>query len=73
MLCKDTISNNMWTSCSRKYYTKWKIKINDRIIYEFNLNNSYEYEINGVKLLSSKELKKYWENDNKCYGIMVSK
>ena len=36
---EDNITNNMWTSCSRKYYTKWKIKINGRIIDEFNLNN----------------------------------
>jgi autotransporter strand-loop-strand O-heptosyltransferase len=35
----DTITNNMWTSCSRKYYTKWKIKVNNNIIDEFNLDN----------------------------------
>ena len=36
---EDTITNNMWTKCSRKYYTKWKIKVNGVIIDEFNLNN----------------------------------
>lgn len=36
---EDVITNNMWTSCSRKYYTKWKIKINGVIVDEFNLNN----------------------------------
>ncbi len=35
----DTISNDMWTSCSRKYYTKWKIKINGELIHELNLEN----------------------------------
>lgn len=33
------IENNMWTTCSRKYYTKWKIKINGQIVDELNLNN----------------------------------
>jgi autotransporter strand-loop-strand O-heptosyltransferase len=36
---KDTISTNMWTSCSRKYYTKWKIKVNGNIVDEFDLTN----------------------------------
>jgi autotransporter strand-loop-strand O-heptosyltransferase len=36
---KDTITNNMWTKCSRAYYTKWKIKVNGNIIDEFNLTN----------------------------------
>jgi autotransporter strand-loop-strand O-heptosyltransferase len=33
----DVISTNMWTTCSRKYYTEWKIKINGKIVDEFNL------------------------------------
>jgi len=36
---KDTITNNMWTKCSRVYYTKWKIKVNEDIIDEFTLDN----------------------------------
>ena len=36
---EDTITNNMWTLCSRKYYTKWKIKINGKIANEFDLTN----------------------------------
>lgn len=36
---KDTIKNNMWTLCSRKYYTKWKIKVNGSVVDEFNLTN----------------------------------
>jgi len=36
---EDTITNNMWTKCSRTYYTKWKIKVNGNIIEELNLNN----------------------------------
>jgi len=35
----DVISNNMWTSCNRKYYTNWVIKVNGKIVDEFNLNN----------------------------------
>ena len=35
----DTITNNMWTSCSRKYYTQWKIRINGNIVNQFTLNN----------------------------------
>lgn len=33
----STIQNNMWTKCARKYYTKWKIKINGQIVDELNL------------------------------------
>ena len=36
---KDTITNNMWTKCSRTYYTKWKIKINGVIVDELSLIN----------------------------------
>ena len=32
------ITNNMWTSCSRKYYTKWKIKINGKLVDTLDLN-----------------------------------
>ena len=39
LIHSDNISNNMWTSCSRKYYTKWKIKVNGVIIDEFDLTN----------------------------------
>jgi len=35
----DTINNNMWTLCSRKYYTKWKIRVDGKIIDEFDLTN----------------------------------
>ena len=31
------INTNMWTSCSRKYYTDWKIKVNGEVVSEFNL------------------------------------
>ena len=33
----STISNNMWTSCSRKYYTDWVIKINGEVYDIFNV------------------------------------
>jgi autotransporter strand-loop-strand O-heptosyltransferase len=28
----------MWTSCSRKYYTQWKIRVNGKIVSEYSLN-----------------------------------
>ena len=30
------IKNNMWTSCGRKYYTEWVIKVNGKVVDEFN-------------------------------------
>jgi autotransporter strand-loop-strand O-heptosyltransferase len=36
---KHTISNNMWTACSKQYYIPWLIKVNGKIIDEFNLEN----------------------------------
>jgi autotransporter strand-loop-strand O-heptosyltransferase len=32
------IKNGMWTSCSRKYYEKWKIRINGKIVEELDLS-----------------------------------
>ena len=32
-----TITNNMWTSCSRKYYVPWIIKINGEVVDELDL------------------------------------
>ena len=39
IIYSTNISNNMWTSCGRKYYTKWKIRIDGEIIDEFDLTN----------------------------------
>jgi autotransporter strand-loop-strand O-heptosyltransferase len=39
VIYSDTIRNNMWTTCSRKYYTKWVIKVNNRIVDTLNLEN----------------------------------
>ena len=36
---EDTITNNMWTKCSRTYYIEWKIKINGVIVNELSLIN----------------------------------
>lgn len=33
----DTISNNMWTLCSTKYYKNWEIRINGVTFEKFNL------------------------------------
>jgi len=35
----STITNNMWTACSRSYYTNWIIKINGVIEHEFDLTD----------------------------------
>jgi autotransporter strand-loop-strand O-heptosyltransferase len=35
----STIKTGMWTSCSRKYYTPWIIKVNGEIIDEFKLED----------------------------------
>jgi autotransporter strand-loop-strand O-heptosyltransferase len=39
IIFSDAIKNNMWTTCSRKYYTDWIIKINDEVVQEFNLED----------------------------------
>jgi glycosyltransferase involved in cell wall biosynthesis len=28
----EEITNNMWTACGRKYYTKWKVKVNGVVV-----------------------------------------
>ena len=33
------MKNNHWTQCGRKYYTKWKIRINGKIVEELDLTN----------------------------------
>jgi len=32
----STINSQMWTSCSRRYFERWKIRINGEIVEEFN-------------------------------------
>jgi autotransporter strand-loop-strand O-heptosyltransferase len=47
----DTISNNMWTKCSKKYYIPWIIKINEKIVHKFDLTNKdvkLSFESNSV-------------------------
>lgn len=39
----DVISNNMWTSCGRKYYTNWIVKVNDVVVSTFNPENKDIY------------------------------
>ena len=33
----STISNNMWTACSKKYYIPWEIKINNVLVHKMDL------------------------------------
>ena len=35
----DTIKNNMWVSCGKKYFIPWQIKINGVVYDEFSLEN----------------------------------
>lgn len=35
----QTITTGMWVAAGRKYYTKWKIRINGEIIHELDLEN----------------------------------
>ena len=35
----DTISNNMWTECSIKYYVPWNIRVNGVVIDNLDLTN----------------------------------
>lgn len=35
----DTIKNNMWTACGKKYYIPWEIKINGKIYDKLNLKD----------------------------------
>jgi len=35
----DTIKNNMWTKCSKKYYIPWIIKVNGEEVSRLNLEN----------------------------------
>ena len=44
----SSIRNNMWTSCGRKYYTDWLIKIN---------GEEYHFDLKGKRVLISLESK----------------
>jgi len=35
----ETIENNMWTACGIKYYVPWTIRINGKVVDEFNIKN----------------------------------
>ena len=39
VLHSQTITNNMWCSCSKKYYIDWMIKVNGKVIDVFTLKN----------------------------------
>jgi len=39
VIFKSEIRAGMWTSCSRKYYTKWKIKVDGKIVDELDLKD----------------------------------
>lgn len=37
----DTIKTGMWTSCNRKYYTSWVVKVNGEVVDTLNLKDEY--------------------------------
>ena len=37
LIYSTKITNNMWTTCGRKYFTNWVIKINGEIYHKFDL------------------------------------
>ena len=39
VIYSDTIKNNMWTKCSKKYYIPWIIKVNGEEVSRLNLEN----------------------------------
>ena len=39
VIYSTTIKTNMWTVCTRKYYTEWVIKVNGEVIDTLNLEN----------------------------------
>ena len=39
VIYSDTIRNNMWTKCSKKYYIPWIIKVNGEEVSRLNLEN----------------------------------
>jgi len=49
LIHSETITTGMWTKASRKYYTKWTVKINGLVVHEFDLS--------GKKVLISLESK----------------
>jgi autotransporter strand-loop-strand O-heptosyltransferase len=51
VLHSETIKNNMWVACGKKYYIPWQIKINGEVFDELNLENQ-----NVILSLESKSL-----------------
>lgn len=39
ILHSATITNNMWTKCSKSYFIPWVIKINDKVVHKLNLKD----------------------------------
>jgi autotransporter strand-loop-strand O-heptosyltransferase len=39
VLHSDTIRNNMWVACGKKYYIPWQIRINGEVVDELKLEN----------------------------------
>ena len=39
IIFSDTITNNMWTVCNKKYYIPWIIKVNGKVVSTLKLKN----------------------------------
>lgn len=48
VLYSSEIQTGMWTSCNKKYYTKWKIKVNGEIVHD--LTNTFIPYYNEVMI-----------------------
>ena len=71
----DTISNNMWTKCSKNYNIPWIIKVNNKVIHTFNLKDktvkiSFESKSIGDTLAWTPQIVEF-KNKYKC-NVIVS-
>ena len=57
VIYQTTLKNNMWTKCSRAYYTKWNIVVTDKSTNEVIFNHKYNAENKRVYIhLDSKAI-----------------
>ena len=66
----STIKNNMWTACSKQYYIPWIIKINGKIVHEFDLKDkivkiSFDSKSVGDTLAWAPQILEF-QNKHKC-------
>jgi len=72
----DTIKNNMWTACGKKYYIPWEIKVNGTLVDKLDLQNkevmiTLESQSLGDTIAWTPYVVKFAEKHN-CKVIMVT-